>query len=388
MSEIKTIGVIGCGTMGLGIAQIAVMNNHQVLIYDTNQIALDRAKKKLHETFQTLIEKNKTTATEVDRFNTNLYWCMDLKNLSDCDLIIEAIVEDFNIKKEFYKSLSDIVNPECIIASNTSSLSITSLAACVNQAERFIGIHFFNPAPLMPLVEIIPALQTSQQCIDTACALIQAWQKTIVLTKDTPGFIVNRIARPYYGEAIRIFEEGIATMIEIDYTMKQLGGFRMGPFELMDFIGHDVNYAVTESVWRSFYFDSRYKPSFTQKRLVEAGYLGRKSNKGFYVYPTQNTQDSIAIDPILSKKIFERILCMLINEAADALYLQIATRDDIETAMTRGVNYPKGLLKWADTFGIAHCVSILDYYFDFYHEDRYRCSPLLRQMNHNHQTFF
>ena len=200
-----------------------------------------------------------------------------------CDLVIEAIIEDFEIKKQIFAKINLLVSPQCIIASNTSSLSITSLAACVSHPQRFIGIHFFNPAPIMPLVEIIPAIQTDTNTISTATAIVSNWKKTIVQAKDTPGFIVNRVARPYYGEAIRIYEEGIATKEQIDQIMRNEGGFRMGPFELMDFIGHDVNYAVTETVWKAFYFNSKYTPSFSQKRLVEAGYLGKKTGRGFYI---------------------------------------------------------------------------------------------------------
>ncbi len=240
-----------------------------------------------------------------------------------------------------------------------SSLSITSLASCVKNPKRFIGVHFFNPAPVMPLVEIIPGIQTEENSLTLSKQLIASWKKEIVVAKDTPGFIVNRIARPYYGEAIRIYEENLASKEYIDQTMKKLGGFKMGPFELMDFIGHDVNYAVTESVWTAFYFEPKYKPSLSQKRLVEAAYLGRKSGRGFYNYEdVSHESKDIELDLEKSTMIFERIICMLIHEAADALYLEIASKEDIETAMCKGVNYPKGLLHWADEIGIEKCVSI------------------------------
>jgi 3-hydroxybutyryl-CoA dehydrogenase len=212
-------------------------------------------------------------------------------------------------------------------------------------------------------------------------------KKTTVVAKDTPGFIVNRIARPYYSEALRIYDEGIATIETIDYAMTNLGGFKMGPFTLMDFIGHDVNFRVTESVYQSFYNEPRYKPSFSQKRLFEAGWLGKKSGKGFYDYtnPSTNTPQ---LDTSLNKIIFERILFMLINEAADALHWQVASKEDIDLAMLKGVNYPKGLLKWADEIGIAHCVSVLDTLYEEYHEDRYRCSPILRKKAILCETFY
>jgi 3-hydroxybutyryl-CoA dehydrogenase len=234
---------------------------------------------------------------------------------------------------------------------------------------------------------VIPAVQTSKKTLSSAIEAMQKWGKLPVEVKDTPGFIVNRVARPFYGEALRIYEEGIADIDTIDAAMKIVGGFKMGPFELMDFIGNDINYTVTESVFTAFYFDPRYKPSFTQKRLVEAGYLGKKTGRGFYDYTIEHKQPSQDMSA-LHRGIFERILVMLINEAADALYLKIASAIDIETAVTKGVNYPKGLLSWADEKGIDWCVTQLDSLFDHYREDRYRCSPILRVMQKNKQTFF
>ena len=208
----------------------------------------------------------------------------------------------------------------------------------------------------------------------------------MAVAKDTPGFIVNRVARPFYSEALRIYEEGFADFATIDFAMKTIGGFKMGPFELMDFIGNDVNYAVTESVFTSFYFDPKYKPSFTQKRLVEAGFLGRKSGRGFYNYAADMPKPTE--DLTLAKSIFERVIVMLINEAADALFLKVASANDIDNAMTKGVNYPKGLLAWANELGIKWCVEKLDNLYNEYHEDRYRCSPLLRRMNKENKNFF
>ncbi|MBP8212976.1 MAG: 3-hydroxybutyryl-CoA dehydrogenase [Saprospiraceae bacterium] len=383
----QKIAVIGCGTMGLGIAQIAAMQQHQVYVYDSNPIALQNAKIKLQKTLDSLVEKTKITNEQSLLYFQQVNWCEQIENISNCDLVIEAIIEDFEIKKQIFAKINLLVSPQCIIASNTSSLSITSLAACVSHPQRFIGIHFFNPAPIMPLVEIIPAIQTDTNTISTATAIVSNWKKTIVQAKDTPGFIVNRVARPYYGEAIRIYEEGIATKEQIDQIMRNEGGFRMGPFELMDFIGHDVNYAVTETVWKAFYFNSKYTPSFSQKRLVEAGYLGKKTGRGFYI-ENESKDKLIEVDGELSRTVFERILCMLLHEAADALYYKIASRDDIDMAMAKGVNYPKGLLQWADDFGIEKCVSILDYYFDYYHEERYRCSVLLRNMANDRINFY
>ena len=318
----------------------------------------------------------------------NLQFTKDYQDFAGCELVLEAIVEDLGAKQQVFKQVESVVSAECVLASNTSSLSITSLAAACQRPERFIGIHFFNPAPLMQLVEVIPAVQTRPDLANQIKQFIQQWGKLPVLAQDTPGFIVNRVARPFYGEAIRILEEGLADAATIDWAMTELGGFRMGPFALMDFIGHDVNYRVTESVFTAFFYDPRYKPSFTQKRLLEAGYLGRKSGRGFYDYREGATPPEPTRDPELSRTVLHRILTMLINEAVDALAFQVATKEDLELAMTKGVNYPKGLLAWADELGLANVLNTLDQLYDDYREDRYRASVLLRRMVRTAQTFF
>ncbi len=394
------VGIIGSGTMGSGIAQVAATAGCKVKLFDTNQTVLDKAKTSLEKILSRLVEKETIDITEKTRIKNNISYVNSLQELANSQLVIEAIVENLNIKKNLFSELETYVSDNCIIASNTSSLSIASIAASLKNPNRCIGIHFFNPAPLMQLVEVIPAVQTSNEVLQQSVKIIDSWNKTVAIAKDTPGFIVNRVARPFYSEALRIYEEGIVPVGEtgfetIDTAMKQLGGFRMGPFELMDFIGNDINYTVTETVFTAFYFDPRYKPSFTQKRLVEAGYLGRKSGRGFYNY---NENGLIAIpneakeshnhNNKLSQQIFDRILVMLINEAADALYLNIASAKDIDNAMTKGVNYPKGLLAWANKKGIDWCVRKMDELYDVYHEDRYRCSPLLRKMNKENITFF
>ncbi|HET8809598.1 MAG TPA: 3-hydroxyacyl-CoA dehydrogenase NAD-binding domain-containing protein [Flavobacteriaceae bacterium] len=373
------IAIIGSGTMGSGIAQIAATAECSVKVFDVEQKALDNSKSKLDKILNRLIEKGRIDETEKARIQGNINYVNSLKDLSDADLTIEAIVENLDIKRKVFQELESYQREDSIIASNTSSLSIASIAASLKKPERAIGIHFFNPAPLMPLVEIIPAIQTSEATKNKVVQIISDWKKTGVLAKDTPGFIVNRVARPFYGEALRIYEEGIASIETIDWSMKELGGFRMGPFELMDFIGHDVNYIVTEIVFKEFYYDPRYKPAFAQKRLMEAGYLGRKSGKGFYDYSAGAEKQEPNKDEKLGQKILDRILAMLINEAADALYLNIATAEDIDLAMTKGVNYPKGLLIWANEKGTDWCVEKMDELYEIYHEDRYRCSPLLRR---------
>ena len=384
----KKIGIIGGGAMGSGIAQVFAQAGHPVVLYDINQDALDRSKQNLAKTFEKLVAKEKYTAEKAQEIQDAIEYASRLEAFTSIDLMIEAIIENLEIKKSVFKQVEEIVSENCILASNTSSLSIASIASACSNPERVIGIHFFNPAPLMALVEIIPAVQTREGLAEEIKALIQTVGKLPVITKDTPGFIVNRVARPFYSESIRILEEGVADAETIDFAMTSLGGFRMGPFELMDFIGHDVNYRVTESVFESFFYDPRFKPSFSQKRLFEAGYYGRKSGRGFYNYAEGVEKKAPSQDQALLEKIYKRVLVMLINEAADALFLNIANREDLDTAMTKGVNYPKGLLKWADEYGIVNVQNDLDELYNYYHEDRYRLSPIIRNMVKNNQTFY
>ena len=381
------IGIIGSGTMGISIAHFMAQKNQSTTIFDSSKTSLKQGKKKLLNLLSKLKEKEKYTEKEYSQILENLNFTEDIKKIKKSDLIIEAIIEDFEVKKKLFTEVEKIVSKKCIISTNTSSLSITSLASSVNENGRFIGMHFFNPANLMPLVEIIPAIQTSNKTVEESKKILQEMGKTVVTTKDTPGFIVNRVARPFYGEAIRIFEEGLANFETIDWAMKEIGGFRMGPFELMDFIGNDINYTVTKTVFEEFYFDQRYKPSFTQKRLMEAGYLGKKTGRGFYNY-IDESEKNISKNRELGKNIVLRILAMLVNEAADAYYLNIASKKDIDLAMTKGVNYPKGLLKWADEIGVDTIFKILETLYNKYCEDRYRPSPILRKMTKENIKFY
>ncbi|MBT8262291.1 MAG: 3-hydroxybutyryl-CoA dehydrogenase [Bacteroidia bacterium] len=385
---IKNVGVIGSGTMGSGIAQVAATAGCKVNLYDTNPEALDKAKTNLEKILDRLVEKGRIDSREKSRIRENISYVDSLESLSDSNLVIEAIIENLQIKQQLFRDLEALLSKKAIIASNTSSLSIASIASALKSPKRGIGIHFFNPAPLMKLVEVVPAVQTSEKIKQTTIETIESWGKIVAVVKDTPGFIVNRVARPFYGEALRIYEEGIADVATIDWAMKSIGGFRMGPFELIDFIGNDINYTVTETVFEAFYYDPRYKPSFTQRRLSEAGYLGRKTGKGYYNYEEGASNPAPDENVGQAQKIFDRVLVMLINEAADALFWNIASAEDIENAMTKGVNYPKGLLAWADEKGIDWCVSKLDELYDEYREDRYRCSPLLRRMNKEQRTFY
>lgn len=385
MQDNTIVGIIGAGAMGSGIAQVAAMAGHSVIVFDTNASALDKASLNLANTINKLAEKGKISNAE--ELLARFVFASDIQAFQNCGLIIEAIIENLDIKKKVFADVEAIVSTDCILATNTSSLSVTSIAAACKKADRVIGLHFFNPAPLMALVEIIPAVQTDASLPGVCKELMLKWGKSPVTAKDTPGFIVNRVARPFYGEAIRIYEEGIADIATIDWAITELGGFKMGPFTLTDYIGHDVNYVVTETVFQSFFYDPRYKPSFSQKRLLEAGWLGRKSGRGFYNYAEEATQPEPKKDDTTGRYIIDRIVIMLINEAVEALHLNVATAQDLELAMTKGVNYPKGLLQWCDEWGADKCLNMLDGLYYEYHEDRYRASALLRKMAQGNRKF-
>lgn len=376
----KNVGIIGAGTMGIGIAQVAATNGCKVWIYDANAEQVETATVGLEKTLTKLVDKEKISAEKMTEILNNISIATELKDFKDCELIIEAIIENKEIKTKVFTELEKHVSESCVIGSNTSSISITSLGAELQKPERFIGIHFFNPAPLMPLVEVIPSLLTEKSLAGKIYNLMKDWGKTPVIAKDIPGFIVNRIARPYYGEALRIVEENIATVEQVDEAMKTLGNFRMGPFELMDLIGVDVNFSVTKTVYNEYFYDPKYKPSLLQQRMSEAKLHGRKTGKGFYDY-SEGAQNPVPQkDEVLYDDIFHRILSMLINEAVEAKRLGIASDEDLELAMQKGVNYPKGLLQWGKEIGYDLVTEVLENLYDEYQEDRYRQSPLLRRM--------
>ena len=382
------IGVLGAGSMGSGIAQVAAAVGHRVVVADTRREALTRAEQGIRKALARDVEKQRLEASRADEIIARIRLePASYDAFAECGVVIEAIVEDLDVKREAFRQLERVVAADAILATNTSSLSVTAIGAACKHAERVVGVHFFNPAPVMPLVEIVSSLSTETRVATTVRGLVDSWGKTTVLAKDTPGFIVNRVARPFYGESIRMFEEGIADIATIDWAMRKLGGFRMGPFELMDLIGLDVNYAVTCSVFEAFYHDPRYRPSLTQRRLVEAGFLGRKTGRGFYDYREGAQLPEPIQDQELGRTILDRVLAMLVNEAVDAVFFNVATPADIDLAMTRGVNYPKGLLAWGDEIGLDHVLDRLTALQAEYGEDRYRPSPLLRRMVHEGRQF-
>lgn len=379
-----TIGVVGAGAMGAGIAQVAAVHGHPVLLADALPAAMARARAGHEKAMAREVDKGRLSREAADAVLARLTYVEGvsaelLAAFAPCDLVIEAIVEKLDAKQALLRTLEGIVAPAAILASNTSSLSIAALAGACTHKTRVVGVHFFNPAPVMPLVEIIPAITTAPDVTARATAYAAGWKKVTVLASDTPGFIVNRVARPFYGESLRLLEEGVADCATIDWALRTVGGFRMGPFELMDFIGHDVNFAVTRSVFDGMFHDPRYRPSLRQQRLLEAGWLGRKSGRGFYDYAEGAITPAPVEDPVLAQGIADRVLAMLVNEAVEAVHLGICTVADVELAMTTGVNYPRGLLAWGDEIGAATVLARLQALQYETGDDRYRPSVRLRR---------
>jgi len=386
--EALTIGVIGAGAMGAGIAQVAAAHGHRVLIADAQSAALARARDAHTAAMAREVEKGRRSRDEADAALARITYvdgvdAAQLARYGGCGFVIEAIVEQLSVKQEVFRALEAVVSDQAILASNTSSLSIAAIAGACAHRDRVVGVHFFNPAPLMPLVEIIPAISTAPDVAAMAARLVSSWGKTTVLVRDTPGFLVNRVARPFYGESLCLYDEHVASPATIDWALTTIGGFRMGPFALMDLIGNDVNFAVSRSVYEGTFHDPRYRPSVTQQRHVEAGWLGRKSGRGYYRYTDGHAGDdaSAAVrDEALGQRIVDRVLAMLVNEAAAALDLGLASPADLETAMTKGVNYPRGLLAWGDALGPVNVLRRIEALQAEFGDPRYRPARTLQRV--------
>ncbi len=286
MNEIEKVGVVGSGTMGAGIAQLIIQNGYTAIIYDINLETVERAKSAIESRLDRLVEKKRASADEVNKMKERLQTTADLSEFYDCQLVIEAAPENMEIKRTIFRRLEEVCSDEAILATNTSSLSITEISGQIQTPKRVAGFHFFNPAPVMPLVEVIKGLKTAPETVDVLVEFAKRINKSPVVCKDTPGFIVNRVARPFYGEALKIMNDQVATVEQIDRIMKKAGNFKMGPFELQDLIGIDVNFAVTKSVHSSFHGETRFRPHYIQERMVQAGSLGRKTKGGFFSYDT------------------------------------------------------------------------------------------------------
>ena len=381
-----SIAVIGAGAMGSGIAQIAAQAGHEVHLVDAFEGAATAARDRLASLLASLAAKGRITLAEADAATANLRIAGSTGALPECGLIIEAIREDLADKRALFAALAGSQPAGTLLASNTSSLDITSIAKGLPHPERVLGLHFFNPPPLMRLVEVIQGQETSDESITAAMELMRMWGKTTVQCTSTPGFIVNRVARPFYGEAQRMVEAGVADAATIDLAIREVGGFRMGPLELTDLIGQDVNLAVGTSVWEQTGHDERYAPTDLQRQLVADGRLGRKTGQGVFRYdaagqpvdasPDRALAAALTIGPIVTNP-FGRTLAMLVNEAVDLVARGEASAEDVDTAMELGTNYPKGPIAWGAQIGFEVIAAQLHRLNATFPGGRYRPSPAL-----------
>jgi 3-hydroxybutyryl-CoA dehydrogenase len=382
----STVGIIGAGTMGAGIAQVAATHGWRVKILDVSAEVVNRAIEGIGKRLARLAEKGKLTGEEAAAAGARLVAASGPEAFADCDLVIEAVVEKLDVKSAVLGSVLPHLPPGAFLATNTSSLSVTDMGKALGAPDRLVGMHFFNPVPLMPLVEIVSGERSEPALADRAFEIAASWGKTVVRAKDTPGFIVNRVARGFYLEALRMLGEGVAGVAEIDAAMKKLGGFRMGPFELMDLVGIDVNYNVSVSVWEQLGRPARLAPHAIQKRLFEAGDFGRKTGRGAYRYDSDVPVPAVEVEPQpfsapdavreavagfagrtaatdgteLENYVFARVMAAILNEAALAHDEGVATREDIDVAMRKGTNYPEGPLAWSERAGSAACRRLLE----------------------------
>jgi len=385
-SAFGPVGVIGAGAMGAGIAQVAATAGHAVTLVDVAPGAAAAAVEKVGGALSRLVDKGRMPADRATAVLARITAAQALEDLPNCGLVIEAVPEDLGLKRGIFAELADLQPSTTVLATNTSSIDIDDIAADVADPERVLGLHFFNPPPVMALVEVVHGERTAPAYVEHAVALVAAWGKTPVRCSSTPGFIVNRVARPFYGEAQRIVEGGIADPATVDWVLRERGGFPMGPLELTDFIGQDVNLAVGTSVWEQTGRDERYAPTEFQRGLVEAGRLGRKSGRGVYAYAADGSVEGAEPDLELAERLvggpvatdpLARTLAMLVNEAVDLVARGEASADDVDTAMRLGTRYPKGPIAWGRELGfdrVARWIAELD---AAYPGGRYRPSPAL-----------
>lgn len=385
-SAFGPVGIVGAGAMGAGIAQVAASTGHDVTLVDVVPGFAAGAVEKIGVALGRLVEKGRLSPDDAASTLARITPAESLDDLPECGLVIEAVPEDLDLKRRLFADLSDGQPSTTVLATNTSSFDVDDIAADVTDPERVLGLHFFNPPPVMKLVEVVHGDRTARAYVEHAMALMRAWGKTPVQCRSTPGFIVNRVARPFYGEAQRIVESGVADAATVDWILREKGGFPMGPLELTDFIGQDVNLAVGTSVWEQTGHDERYAPTDFQRSLVEAGRLGRKSGRGVYAYAADGSVEGAEPDLELAERLVSgpvatdplaRTLAMLVNEAVALVARGEASADDVDTAMRLGTRYPRGPIEWGREIGfdvVARQIAELD---DAFPGGRYRPSRAL-----------
>jgi len=398
LRDIQRIGVLGAGTMGAGIAQVAAEAGLEVTLLDPVSGAFERARDRIGGFLERRVAKGELHAGLAEAAMGRIHEAASIADLAAAEFVIEAIPEELDLKRDAFRQLDAAAEPSTILATNTSSLSVGSIAEATTRPERVVGMHFFNPVPLMALVEVIGASRTDRNVVEAAAALARQLGKTAVEAADTPGFIVNRVARPFYLEALRILGEGAADVQAIDAAMRE-AGFRMGPFELIDTIGADVNLAVSESVWEAFERAPRYLPHALQRVLVVAGRLGRKAGAGFYEYGADGERGAPwagllpdspprRAEPLTAGAIQDRVLATVANEAASAVEDRTASPVAIDTAMRLGTNWPEGPLAWGERLGLGRVAATLDALAGTSPDARYAVVPLLRSLAGSGGSFF
>jgi 3-hydroxybutyryl-CoA dehydrogenase len=387
----RVVGVVGAGTMGSGIAQLAARAGARTLLHDPLAEALQRGAQRARDGLAKEAAKGKLSPEEADAAGARIEPVEALEAMAECELVIEAAPERLDLKHELYGRLAKIVSPECVLASNTSSLLVTAIASVVSHPERVVGMHFFNPAPLMRLLEVVAGEQSDERSLALAHATGAAMGKAVIRAQDGPGFLVNRCNRPFGLEALRLAQERIADVETIDRIVRVEGGFRMGPFELMDLVGVDTGFEISKSFYEQSFYEPRWRPSPITARYVAAGYHGRKSGRGYYDYsidpyrppdpaPPEGGACAGAKVVPTGGGVLERIVCQVINECAFALGEGVGSAEDIDTGMVLGLNYPRGPLAWADELGLDHVLAVLDGLWEEYREERYRAAPVLRRL--------
>ena len=369
------IAVVGAGTMGAGIAESAASVGMPVAMLDVGEDALERGRQIIERNLERRVNKGRISQEEREEVLGRILTTTSVADCSGASLVVEAVIEDLEVKRKVFADLEGVVGGDTLLATNTSSLSVAGIAAATEHPGRVVGMHFFNPVPAMRLVEVVAGPATEESALRRAEEVAGRLGKTPVRVADTPGFIVNRVARPFYLEALRIVESG-GDPGQVDAGMRG-AGFRMGPLELTDLIGNDVNLSVSESLFERYYYQPRFRPSYLQRAMVEAGTLGRKSGRGFYDYEgEQGKENDSPAEP--SEDVALRVISCIVNEAFLTLAEGVAIAEDIDRAMKLGANYPKGPFEWAGEIGAPRILETLDSLREIY-GDAYLASPLLRE---------